>query len=73
MLHILEGLTSAYDVVHISIQIPFFDDFVKRPGDTVFSYLHLTTARNTYTLKVEIPEYNALIGETEQKKQRNQA
>lgn len=53
----------AYGVALVSINVPFFDSFIKRPGDTLFPYLHLTTARKTHTLKIEVPEYNALIRE----------
>lgn len=52
-----------YETKIFSLNIPHFEYYVKRYGDTVFPYLHLTTARKTHSLKVEVPEYNALMSE----------
>lgn len=50
-----------YEIKLLSVQIPHFEQHVKNYGDTVYPYLHFTTARKEYAIKVEIPEYHALL------------
>lgn len=50
-----------YEIKLLSVQIPHFERHVKKHGDTVYPYLHFTTTRKEYTIKVEIPEYHALL------------
>lgn len=64
---ILPITLNPYEIKVFSLQFPHFQYYVKRYGDTVFPYLHITTARKTYSLKVEVPEYNALMSEPPRK------
>lgn len=56
-----------YEVRAFSVQFPHFNSHVKRYGDTVYPYLHFATARKIYTIKVEVPEYHAIMSEPPRK------
>lgn len=60
---ILPVTLQPYETKFFSVQIPHFEKYVTRYGDTVYPYLHFTTARKTYIIQVEVPEYHGVMSE----------